>query len=442
MKIQLSDHFTYGRLFRFVIPSIIMMIFTSLYSMVDGFFVSNYAGKLSFAAVNLIMPFFMILGTIGFMFGAGGSAIVSATLGQKKLELARKYFSMMVYTVIVLGIIIVIIGNIFLERVAVALGASDLTLPYIMIYGRIIIISLPFFMLQNLFQSFLIVAERPHMGLVITLIAGSMNIVLDFLLVGILKMGVKGAAIATVISQILGGGIPFVYFIIRNKSLLRLVPTDIDFKILGKTCVNGSSELLSNISMSVVSMVYNRQLLHFAGEDGVAAYGVIMYAGFIFAAIFIGYSIGVAPLSGYNYGAENHKELHNIFKKSLTVMGVSGIVMVLLSVSLAYPLSSIFVGYDKDLLKLTANGFRIYNLCTLFMGFSIYGSSFFTSLGDGLISALISFLRILVFQLACVIVLPMIFGLNGVWFSGVVAEILSIIVTVTFLIIKQKKYHY
>ena len=441
-QIQLSEHFDYPKLFRFVLPSIMMMIFTSVYGIVDGFFISNYTGKIPFAAVNLIMPFIMILGTVGFMLGTGGSAIVAKTMGEDKPDLANKYFSLLVYMTIIAGIVIIILGNIFLIPVAKLLGATEETLPYCVLYARISFCSLPFFMLQNLFQTFLVTAERPKLGFKITLVAGCTNMILDFLLVGVFKWGVAGAALATAMSELAGGGIPLIYFFTKNDSRLRLVRTGINLRMIGKACFNGSSELMSNIAMSVVSMVYNWQLLKYAGEDGVAAYGVIMYAGFIFAAIFIGYSVGVAPVAGFNYGAGNTEELHNVFSKSLKVMAAAGVLMMLCSLCFAKYLAAIFVGYDEELLELTATGFRLYNLVIIFTGFNIYGSSFFTSLENGLISALISFLRTFVFQIAALILLPLIFGINGIWFASVVAEICSLCITATFLIKKRGQYHY
>ena len=440
--IKLSDHFTYRRLFRFVIPSILMMIFTSIYGVVDGFFISNYAGKMPFAAVNLILPFIFILGAIGFMLGAGGSAIVAKTMGEGREEQAKKYFSMIVFTTIGAGILVCILGNIFLPQVCVALGANDNTLSYCIPYGRISLCSLPCFMLQNVFQTFLVTAEKPRLGLGITLAAGCSNMFLDFLLVGVLQLGVYGAAFATFTAETMGGLIPLIYFLLPNKSRLRIVRTSLDLRMLRKACINGSSELMTNISMSTMSMVYNIQLLRFANENGVAAYGVIMYAGFIFVSFFIGYSMGTAPLAGYNHGAGNHRELHNIYSKSLRLVAVFGVVMCLISFVFARPIASIFVGYDADLLDLTTLGFRIYNLSALVMGFNIYASSFFTALGNGLISALISFLRTLLFQLAAVILLPLLFGLDGIWFSVGIAELLALGVTIYFLKSRKKLYHY
>lgn len=442
MKIQLSDHFNYRRLIRFVIPSVLMMIFTSIYGVVDGLFVSNFAGKTAFAAVNIIMPVLMVLGTIGFMFGAGGSAIVSKTLGEGNTEKANKYFSMLVYATIIGGIILTIAGFIFLRPMAVLLGAEGDMLEGCVLYGRIIIAALTAFMLQNVFQSFLITAEKPHFGLIITVMAGCTNMVLDFLFVGVFKWGIAGAAAATGLSQCVGGIIPLVYFLGKNNSTLRLTKTGFDKKVIIKACTNGSSELMTNISMSLVNILYNFQLMKFAGEDGLAAYGVIMYAGFIFAAAFIGYSIGCAPVIGYNFGAKNHMELKNLFKKSMIIISVTGVAMLLFGEIMAHPLAKIFVGYDAELLSLTSRGFKIYSVAYLIWGYNIFGSAFFTALNNGLVSAIISFLRTLVFQIIAVLILPMILGIDGIWMAIIAAELMSLVVTIAFLIYKKKVYHY
>lgn len=442
MEIKLSDHFTYKRLFRFVIPSIVMMIFTSIYGVVDGFFVSNYVGKTEFAAVNLIMPFPMMLGAFGFMVGTGGSALVSMSLGQGKKKEANEIFSMLIKVTIIVGILLTVLGIVFIREIALLLGATPDLLEHCVSYGRILLLSLTAFMLQNVFQSFLVTAEKPTFGLIITVIAGLTNVVLDFVLIGVLRWGVVGAALATSISQIIGGVIPLIYFLRENNSELRLVRSKVNYRILGKTCFNGSSELMTNISMSIVNMLYNLQLMNYAGEDGVAAYGVIMYVNFIFIAVFIGYAVGTAPIIGYNYGAGNKEELTNVYKKSIRFNVVAGIAMCAAAIALSGVLAGIFVSYDAALFAMTKNGFIIYSLSFIVMGLNIYGSSFFTALGNGLVSALISFLRTLLFQIVAVLVLPIIFGLNGIWMAIVVAEIMALIVTVIFLVTNKKKYGY
>ena len=442
MRIKLSDHFSYKKLIRFVIPSVCMMIFTSIYSVVDGFFVSNYAGKTPFAALNLIYPLLMMLAALGFMIGTGGSAVVSKALGEGKKKEANEYFSMLVYAAFIGGIVISILGLIFLRPIAIALGADKELLSYCLLYGRILLCSLPFFILQNVFQSFFVTTEKPTLGLFVTVGAGLTNIFIDYLLVGVLRYGLAGAAFATVASQIIGGVVPILYFVSKNNSLLRLTKCRFYGRILLKTCTNGSSELMTTISTSLVNMLYNLQLMKLAGENGIAAYGVIMYVNFIFIAIFLGYSIGSAPIIGYNYGAENHKELKGILKKSLVITAVCGIMLTAFALLFASPLSKIFVGYDEALFSLTLHGFRLFSLSFLITGFNIFASSFFTALGNGFVSAFISFSRTLLFQIASVLLLPMLFGLNGIWLSIVVAEALAIIVTAAFLIKNKKRYHY
>lgn len=442
MEIKLSDHLDLKRLIRFVIPSVIMMLFTSIYGVVDGLFVSNYAGKDAFAAVNLIMPFPMIIGTIGFMFGTGGTAVVAKLLGQGKNEKANEVFSMLVKTLFVIGVTASLLGIIFIRLVARAMGADDTLIDNCVLYGRLLLAFNVCLMLQSLFQSILVAAEKPKLGLVITVIAGVVNMLLDWILVGVLDLGVMGAALATGISQAVGSGVPFVYFLRNNGSLLHIVKSKTDPRIIAQTCINGSSELMTNISMSLVSILYNRQLYRFVGVDGIAAYGVIMYVNFIFVSIFIGYSIGTAPLVGYNYGTDNRAELKNLFKKSLCIIAVSGIAMFTAAQLSAGLLADIFVGYDKSLYQITYNGFRLCSFAFILMGFNIFGSAFFTALGNGTISALISFLRTLIFQVAALLILPVFFKLNGIWMAVFTAEIASLFVTIFFIMKKKGKYHY
>ncbi len=440
MKIQLSDHFTYKKLLRFTLPSIVMMIVTSVYSIVDGFFVSNFAGKTDFTAVNFIMPFLMILGSVGFMFGSGGSALIAKTLGERDPDKANRLFSLFVYASSALGVVMAVAGIIFIRPIASALGAEGEMLDGCVRYGRIILCALPAYMLQFEFQSFFVTAEKPQLGLIVTVIAGVTNIVLDAVLV--FPLGLEGAAIATAVSQCVGGIVPLIYFFRPNSSLLRLTKTEYDGKSLKRACTNGSSELMSNIAMSVVGMLYNVQLLKYADNDGVAAYGVLMYVSMIFMAAFIGYSVGTAPVISYHYGAANHDELKNLLKKSLVIIGTFSVVMFLSAELLATPLAKIFVSYDENLLQLTERGFLIFSFSFLMSGIAIFGSSFFTALNNGLVSALISFLRTLLFQLAAVLLLPLVFGTDGIWISSVAAEVCAVITTVCFLVALRKKYKY
>lgn len=442
MNIQLSEHFTYGKLLKFTFPSIVMMVFTSIYGVVDGVFVSNFVGSESFAAVNLIMPFLMILGAIGFMLGTGGSALVAFILGTGDGQKANRVFSLMVYVLIVLGGIFMVGGILFMEPMARLLGADEAMLPVCVQYGRIVMLGLIPFMLQNTFQSFLVTAERPHFGLYITIAAGVTNMVLDALFVGVFRWGVAGAAAATVISQIVGGVIPLVYFICPNKSKLRLGKTKMDFRMLGKAAANGSSEFMTNVSMSLVNMLYNWQLMRLIGAQGVAVFGIIMYVSFIFAAIFIGYSMGSAPVIGFHYGAGNKEELKGLFRKSLWILLVFSVVLTGLAMMLAKPLAMIFVAYDAELLELTKRALTIYSLSFLMSGFNIFASSFFTALNDGLTSALISFGRTLMFQAASVLLLPLIFDVDGIWAAVILAEGLALILSAACVIRNRKKYGY
>lgn len=442
MRIQLSEHFTYGKLLRFTFPSIVMMIFTSIYSVVDGVFVSNFAGKTPFAAINLIMPLLIIAGAPGFMVGTGGSAIVAKTMGQGKPELANRYFSLLVCAAAVGGAAVGWLGAAFARPIASALGAEGEMLECCVLYARIILAANPFFILQNVFQSFFVAAEKPKLGLYVTVGAGLTNILLDALLVGVFRWGVAGAAIATILSQAVGGLTPAAYFLRKNDSLLRLVRPRFDGRVLWKTCTNGSSELMTNISISLVNMLYNVQLIRFAGEDGVAAYGVIMYVNFIFIGVFVGYSIGSAPIVGYHFGAQNHDELKSLFSKSLVLLGGASLVLTVLAELLAGLLAGIFVSYDLALLEMTRRGFRIYSVAFLMMGFNIFASAFFTALNDGLVSAFLSFLRTLVFQIAAVLILPIFLELDGVWWSIAAAEGVALVVSGICFWKFSGKYHY
>jgi len=442
MTIQLSDHFTYKRLLRFVLPSVVMLIFTSIYGVVDGLFVSNYVGKIPFAALNLIFPALQALGALGFMLGTGGSALVAKLLGEGKHQKANEVFSLLTYVTLGLGLAVSVLGMIFLRPLALLLGATEEMLPYCVLYGRILLAANTCFMLQVQFQSFMVTAEKPGLGLVITTAAGVTNMVLDWLFIAVFGWGLAGAAAATALSQAVGGLSPLFYFIWTRKSPLRLGKARLDGQALKHTCLNGSSEMLTNLSMSLVSMLYNFQLLRFAGEDGVAAYGVLMYLSFVFLAIFIGYSVGSAPIISYHYGAQNHGELQNLTRKSLVILALSALIMTGLGISLAGPLSGIFVGYDAGLLAMTRRAMTIYSLSFLVTGFNIYGSAFFTALNNGPVSAAISFLRTLVFQIIAVFLLPLIWGLDGIWFAVLAAEGAALAVTCWFFVRLKSRYHY
>ncbi|MBQ0079080.1 MAG: MATE family efflux transporter [Eubacterium sp.] len=441
-RIKLSDHFTYKRILRFTAPSMAMMIFISVYGMVDGFFVSNFAGKTPFAALNLIMPFIMVLAAAGFMIGTGGSAIVGKTMGEGKSDLAKEYFSFLTIVGLVLGVIFAVVGAIFMRPVALLLGADANMLGDCVVYGRISMISMPAFMLQYMFQSFFITAEKPKLGFYMTVLAGVTNMVLDVVFVGIMDGGIVGAAWATVAGEFVGAIVSFVYFIRENDSTLKLVRTKFYGRVLLKTCTNGCSELASNIAMSFIAIVFNLQLIKYAGEDGVAAYGVIMYVSFVFVALFLGYVQGTAPIISYNFGAQTHNELKNVFAKSMKLMCGGGILITVLSLLTARLVCNIFVGYDPQLSELTIRAYIIYSFTYLFAGVGIFGSGLFTALNNGIISAIISIVRTFVFRLGAVIILPVFLGVDGIWISTCAAEVLAFALSVIFILAFRKKYKY
>lgn len=440
--IQLSEHFSYIKLMRFTIPTIAMMIFTSIYGVVDGLFVSNIVGSEAFAGVNLIMPALMMLGSVGFMVGTGGSALVSKTIGEGNKKLANRYFSMLIYFLLIVGIVLSILGNVFIRQISELLGAKGEMVDICSTYGRTLLCSLPFFMLQNCFQSFLVVAEKPAMGLCVSVIAGLSNMVLDFLFIYVFRLGVFGAAFATAISEFVGAAIPLIFFIRKNNSPLKLIKTRLELKPILRTCSNGSSEMVTNISMSLVNMLYNLQLVKFAGYDGVVAYGIIMYVGFIFSGTYLGYCVGVAPIVGYHYGAANTAELKNLFKKSLFLLSSAAVVLTACAELLSSVLAGIFVGYNQDLHDMTTNAIQLFALSYIISGINIFASAFFTALNNGLVSAVISFMRTLVFQIAFIFILPELLGLNGIWLAVVGAEICSLIISVSFFVANRKKYKY
>lgn len=442
MKIQLSDHFSYSKLIKFTLPTIAMMIFTSIYGVVDGVFVSNCVGSDAFAAVNLIMPIIMILGSVGFMIGTGGSAIVSKTLGEGKKEKANEYFSMLVYLCVVSGVILSVIGIIFTGPIAVLLGAKGSIAKDCVTYGRTVFFMLTGLFLQNAFQSFLVVAEKPKLGLFVTLLAGFTNMFLDFLFVYVLWFGVFGAALATGISQFVGSVIPIIYFAGGKNNVLKLTKCRFNKDIIIKTCINGSSEMVTNMSMSLVNILYNMQLMKYIGTNGVVAYGIIMYVGFIFVGTYMGYAVGSAPVISYHYGAGNKDELKNLFKRSLTIIIVSSVVMTLIAEIIAGYLAGIFVSYDNNLLELTTEAIRIYAVSYLISGVNIFASSFFTALNNGVVSAVISFMRMFVFQIVMILLLPVVLGISGIWTAVIAAEVLSVVISVMFLVKNRKKYSY
>ena len=442
MNIGLSEHFTYKKLIKFTIPTIVMMIFTSIYGVVDGIFVSNCVGSNAFAAVNLIIPVIMILGTLGFMIGAGGSALVSKTIGEGEKEKANRYFSMLIYLLVIIGFILTVLGFILIEPMAKLLRADGNMLQDCIIYGRTLLIFLIPFCLQNAFQSFLIVAEKPTFGLIISVVSGVSNMLLDYLLIYIFKMGILGAALATGISQVIGVIVPIVYFVTKKNKILQFTKTKFELKPILKSCANGSSEMLTNLSMSLVNILFNAQLMKYAGSDGVVAFGIIMYVGFIFSGTYLGYSIGTAPIIGYHYGAENKDELKNLLKRSVILIAVTSFVMTGLAEILSKLLASIFVSYDEGLLNMTTNAIRIFSTSYLISGFNMFSSSFFTALNNGFVSAAISFFRTLVFQVIMILLLPRIWGINGIWLAVTFAELLSLFVSIMFLAKNRKKYEY
>ncbi|MBR2546802.1 MAG: MATE family efflux transporter [Eubacterium sp.] len=445
MRIKLSDHFDYKRLIRYATSAICMMVFTSIYGMVDGFFVSNYCGKTPFAALNIIYPVIMVISTVGFMLGTGGSAVVARTLGEGRKDDAQHYFSMFVYADIVLGVTLTAAAQLLLPEISSMLGAEGEIFDYTIIYARTVLLSTPALTLQFMFQTFFNTAEKPKLGFYVTVLSGVANMILDYVYVGMLGMGIRGAALATVASEYIGGVIPLIYFALPNDSLLGLIkPSEVKFeaRIFFHACWNGISEFFGNISAAVISIMYNMQLLRYSGEDGVSAFGVVMYVYLLFGAIQIGYSMATSPIVSFHYGARNMKEVHNVLKRSLIIIAVASVAMFAAAELMSGVIARIFVSYDQSLYELTHWAFRVTSVSYLFFGFGVYGSSFFTALGNGTISAIIEVSRLFIFQVLFLYTLPEFFGAAGIFYAFMLAESSGIIISGIFLVAMRKKYGY
>lgn len=442
MRAQLSNHFTYRKLFSFVLPPIAMMLLTSVYTMVDGLFVSHFVGKTAFAAVNFVFPVVMLMAGLGSMFGTGGTALVAKTLGEGATNRAKRYFTQIILMAGIFGTLMGGLGCLQLLEICQLLGATSELLPDALIYGRIMLLFLPCCILQWTFQSLLITAEKAQLAFWLSVAGGVTNIVLDAIFMAGLGWGVAGAALATGLSQVVAGMVPVLYFLLPNNSLLQFRRTRFQPRPMLQACTNGASELVSSISGAVVGMLFNYQLIRYFGEDGVAAYGVVMYVSFFFVAIFIGYDMGSTPLLAYNHGAKNHTELRNLFRKSVTFVGACGTGLALLATLLARPIATLFVGYNEGLTLLTEHAFRVYGFSFALMGYNIFASGLFTAMNNGLISATISLLRTLVFQTAAILCLPLIFGTEGIWWAVAVAEVSSLACSAYFILKYRKQYHY
>ena len=440
--IQLSDHFDYKTLLKFTVPSVLMMVISSVYSIVDGLFVSNFAGSDGFAAVNLMMPIAMMISCIGFMAGAGGSALISKTLGEQKNDEARNQFSLIIYIILALSVVIGIAVFLFIPQIAAMMGAEGVIYTNCVIYGRILIAALPAFMLQILFQNFLVVAERPKMGMIIAISSGVTNIVLDALFVAGFRWGVGGAAAATVLGQVIGGLVPLAYFMMKKNHLLWFTKTKFHVETIKRTCSNGFSAFINNASMSLVGIVFNLRLMALMGSDGVVAYGVVMYVTYIISGVFMGYSTGISPVFSYNLGAGNKDEIKELFKKSLVSISVAAVILVALVMIFARNLAAIFVSYDDNLMTLTTEAIRLYNISFLIAGFNIFAAAFFAALNNGAVSGVLSLSRTLVFQLGCLFILPALMGSKGIWLSVTAAEIFAVLAALYFVAKNKGKYQY
>lgn len=443
MKIALSGHYGYMRLVRSSVPSILMMLVGSIYSVVDGLFVSNFVGTTAFAALNVIWPAIMIIGAIGLMIGTGGTALVSMTKGTGDPERADQLFSMLVRFTLLTAVVFMVPLFFLMEPLARMLGADGEMVHQCVVYGRICALGLPAFMLQMTFQSFFMTAEKPQLGTIMSLVCALTNMALDALFIVGFHWGLAGAAAASMIACCVGGFYPLWYFGSRfNTSSLKMVRAPFERKPILKACSNGLSEYVGNISFNILAICYNLQLLRMMGENGVAAYSVLLYYGYVFAAVFFGFNIAVAPVVGYNYGAENYGELRSLLRHSTVLLFILGALMTLASELLAGPAARLFVGYDPELTALTRHAIHLYMISFFLAGFNIFVSAWFTALNNGRVSALVSFLRSLVFELGFVFLLPAFIGPDGIWLAVDAADVCCLILSVTLLLAYRKRYGY
>lgn len=442
MKVELAGHYGLRRLVKTSLPMIAMMIVTSIYSIVDGYFISNFAGSTAFAAMNLVWPALALISAVGLMIGTGGSALVSKTLGEGDTGRADEIFTMLVHIALIIGAVLTVGLFIFMKPLIIALGAEGEMIPKAVMYGRIVVLAMPEFIMQMMFQSFYMTAERPELGTRMSIISGCINIALDALFVVGFGWGLTGAAVATALALAVGGIYPLWFFSSKkNNTHLQFVCfSRIDWKAITRTCTNGMSEYVGNIALNIVSIGYNLQLMKYIGENGVSAYGIIMYVGFIFAAVYIGYNLCVSQVIAYNFGAGNRAELRSLLKKSLLLIGIGGVIMTALAEGSAPLLAKIFVGYDAELCSLTVRALRIYMLSFLICGFNMFCSAWFTALNNGLVSAAAAFARTLIFELGAVLIVPGIIGIDGIWLAVSIAEVLAVLMSAILILAYRKRY--
>lgn len=439
---DISERLNLPRLFLACVPMILMMISISIYSVVDGFFVSNFAGKIQFAAVNLIYPFIMVVGSLGFMMGTGGTALVAKKMGEGKTEEAKKLFFNCFVVTVALGVVFSSIFVFLLPKIAEGLGADEAMLPYCVDYGRILILGITFFNLQNMFQPFFAASGRPGLGFAITIGAGVANIVFDAIFVAGAGWGCVGAAWGTVIGQVVGGFLPVIYYFAKNKSALRLVPAKMQWGAIFKMGANGLSEFVSQIAVSVLSMIMNVLLMKHYQENGVSAYGIICYVWLIFAATFIGLCMGISPRISYVYGEKNKPELRRLTQRALALFIFAGLFEFIMAEALTVPLSYAYAGYDEGLRQLTCHASFIYSIIYLALGINMFGSSFFTALNNGLVSALLSFARLMLFEAVSVYLCSLFWQGDGIWWGVVIGEALGFVMNFLVIFIHGKRYGY
>lgn len=426
---SIGREFGFFSLLKFALPSVIMMMVMGLYSMVDSMFVSRFVSTNALSAINVVYPVINLLIGLGVMLASGGSAVIAAKMGAGKTDEARRDFSMIVTIGLASSIVIAVAGLIFIRPIVTFLGASELLVDYAVTYLAIILMFAPANMLQMLFQMFFVTAGRPGLGLTFIIGAGLVNAVLDYVFIVPLGMGIAGAALATGIGYLIPAAAGLIFFFGKKKELYFTKPK-FSAAVLGSSCSNGSSEMVSNLSMAVVTLVFNRIMMNLAGEDGVAAVTIVMYAQFLLSSIFMGFSLGVQPVISFHHGAGNRRNLKGIYRHCIVFIAIAAVSVFAVAMTLGPTLTTIFTPKDTNVWTLAVRGFMILPFCFLLEGFSIYASAAFTALGDGKTSALISFLRTFLFILTGLLTLPLAFGIDGVWLAVPVAELCSVLVVI------------
>lgn len=438
----IAQEFNLISLLRFVAPTVVMLVFMSLYQMVDAVFVSKFVGENALSALNIVYPFPSIVIAVSIMLATGGSAIIARNMGEGKEKEAKENFSFIVLVGAVIGVAIATAGILFIEPLIYMLGATPSLYDYCYEYLFILVLSVPLSVFQMLFQSFFVTAGKPHLGLTLTVLGGVSNIVLDYVFIVLCGFGVSGAALATSIGYSIPGLFGLIYFAVSRKGTLYFVKPVFRWGVLFKCCINGSSEMVNNLAVAVTTFLFNVLMLKYEGEAGVAAITIVLYAQFLMTSAFMGFSSGIAPVVSFNYGSGNVRQLKKIFKISVWVIAVVSAAVFVIAETCSDVVIMVFTPAGSEVFGLTKYGFAIFSFSFLCTGMNIFASALFTAFSNGKISAILSFLRTFVFLTACLLFLPLFWGVDGIWLAVPVAEVMALFVSVYYLVRFKKVYQY